>query len=128
MLCPMQPVIYNMCICQLADVEGDFVECGVWKGGSYIDVCFVRATYCKATEQQFQYGSEAPLIRVQQAFHRCHDDCIRAVDGSIIKLRAPISDKVVFAKHYRSKKIGFGVLVLAGCNAMCVSRVNAKMH
>jgi len=43
-------------------------------------------------------------------------NCVAAVDGLIVKTRAPTVHEVSAPKHYRSRKGGFGVLVLAGCD------------
>ena len=42
--------------------------------------------------------------------------CVAAVDGVIIKTREPTEQEVKTSKHYRSRKGGFGVLVMAGCD------------
>lgn len=78
----------------------------------------------EAIEEHFQLGLDLDNIEQlnhQAAGFRRHSNgvmtnCVAAIDGLIVKTRAPTAAETSAPKHYRSRKGGFGVLVLAGCD------------
>ena len=107
-------------------------------GASYLDLCFawgismsvffssrgVLWPTIEAIEEHFTLGldleNEEQLNDLSAGFRRHSNgvmtNCVAAIDGLIVKTRAPTADEVSAPKHYRSRKGGFGVLVLAGCD------------
>lgn len=107
-------------------------------GASYLDLCFAwgisRSFFyssrgavwptIEAIDAHFSLGlnlhNRDQLQQLSDGF-TAHSGgimsgCVAAIDGLIIKTRAPTTTEVKAPKHYRSRKGGFGVLVLAGCD------------
>ena len=43
-------------------------------------------------------------------------NCIMAIDGMLVRTRQPYKTEVVSIKSYRSRKGGFGIILMAGAD------------
>jgi hypothetical protein len=110
-------------------------------GGSYVDLCFawgvgVSTFYgergviwptIEAIDLAFEMGlplhDVEKLEELSMGFSEHSggilDGCVLAMDGFAVLTRQPYDEEVLYKKDYRYRKGGFGIVVLAGCDAKC---------
>lgn len=109
-------------------------------GGSYWDIClafgvasgsFFNETTgplwptMHAINNSFKIGfpfkNEEQLKEMAEAFSQCSqgqmEHCVLAIDGWVMKTRAPFSNEVLFPSAYRNRHMCFGIVILAVCGA-----------
>ena len=110
-------------------------------GGSYLDICFAFgisiSTFFEeegvvwptilAIENNLSISLDvsdtALLSSISKGFATyCHGrihGCIMAIDGLVIRTRAPTAKEVFNQSSYRNRKGTFGIVIMAGCDHMC---------
>ena len=105
-------------------------------GGIYLDICFAWGistaafyrcslwptvhTIDKVLKLGFPVGLEA-LSQLASGFNRqsngIMNGCVMAIDGLLVRTRKPYKHEVKNPVAYKNRKGGFGVLLMAGCDA-----------
>lgn len=109
-------------------------------GGSHIDLCFawgvskssffsergvlwptIEALNDTLPDISFPIDNEFELEEMRAGFNARNnsvlDGLVMVIDGLIVRTRCPTKDEVPDPKSYVHRKGGFGVLVMAGCDA-----------
>ena len=109
-------------------------------GGSYLDICFEfgisrGAFFCnngvlwgtmemlnETFDLGFPFSDDNKLREMATQFakfsHNKMTNCVLAIDGWVCRTRCPTAKEVKYPMSYRNRHGCFGIVVLAGCDAM----------